>query len=284
VIDFGFTTGSTTAASATVAAVPDSTLFTVGQWICIAGAGNAAKTLPLITQVKTIVNATSITVSPVPAGTLAHAPIGAANVFGNFPQGAVPNAVFPYSNGGSLAIFNPVEGLARGISVLSGASAAGGVIRVNGADIHGVPMSEDITAGAGAGTAYGKKCFKYITSVVPQFSDSGGGHTYAVGWSDTFGYALRADRWEYNAAYWNGLLVPSAVGFTAAVLTDPATRTTGDVRGSVQVGSAGAGTPITAAASSNGALRLTLVQTIAAYNILNSSPANMVPLLGVTQV
>src|SRR5579862_1373059 len=57
-LDFGFTTGTTTTGgTAATVTVPDSTLFYVGQWICIGGAGNSGKTLPLITQVLTLASA-----------------------------------------------------------------------------------------------------------------------------------------------------------------------------------------------------------------------------------
>src|SRR6266853_3310976 len=42
-LNLGFTTGNITAGSATVT-VPDSTIFQIGQWVCIGGAGNSAKT------------------------------------------------------------------------------------------------------------------------------------------------------------------------------------------------------------------------------------------------
>src|ERR1700731_218888 len=42
-LDFGFTTGTTTAANSAIV-VADNTLFTLGQWLCIGGAGNSGKT------------------------------------------------------------------------------------------------------------------------------------------------------------------------------------------------------------------------------------------------
>src|SRR5579862_6119232 len=63
-LDFGFTTGTTTTGgtSATIT-VPDSTVFYVGQWIAVGGAGKSDKSIPLITQVLALATATTITVS-----------------------------------------------------------------------------------------------------------------------------------------------------------------------------------------------------------------------------
>jgi hypothetical protein len=273
-LDFGFTTGTTVAASATVT-VPDSTLFEVGQWICISGAGNSAKTASLLTQVLTLATATTITVFPVPTGALSFAPIGSANLLSTFPSGAVPNAASPYVNGGVASIFNPIEGLARNVAIAANAGASGNACLVSGYDVFGVPMSETITAVA-ASTVWGKKAFKYIASIVPGTTDAG--HTLSAGWGDTFGFNLRADRWAYTEVVYNGVIVPTSVGFTGAVAA-----ASGDVRGTIQVSANGAGTPITAAAATNGVIRLTMMISVPAWNLLNGSPANTVPLLGATQ-
>lgn len=273
-MDFGFTTGTTVAASATVT-VPDSTLLEVGQWICISGAGNSANTASLLTQVLTLATATTITVFPVPTGSLSFAPVGSANLLSSFPSGALPNAAAPYVNGGVASIFNPIEGLARCVAIAANTGASGNACLVSGYDIYGVPMSETITAVA-ASTVWGKKAFKYIASIVPATTDAG--HTLSAGWGDTFGFNLRADRWAYTSVVWNGLFVPSAVGFTGAVAA-----ASGDVRGTIQLSGNGAGTPITASSASDGTKRITMMMSVPAWNLLNGSPSNTVPLFGAAQ-
>jgi hypothetical protein len=275
-IDFGFTTGTTTAGNATIAAMPDSSQLAVGEWICIGGAGNAAKTASLFTQVISLPTATTATVFPAPLGSLAHAPIGHANLGNPTPVGTVPTGVSMHYDGGLGAFFCPGEGLARVVSVVSG---AGGVVvfTVNGYDIYRRPMSQTLTAN-GVTTANTLKAFKYISSIVPATTDAG--HTYSFGWGDVFGLNLRADLFEHLDVKWQGLVPVIGTGFTAAVTTNPATAATGDVRGTVNVATLAA--PVGGA--SNGARRLVIAQRVTPWQGIFSTPVGSVPLYGVTQV
>lgn len=280
--DFGFTTGTTVAGNKTVT-VPDSTLFQVGQWIVIGGAGNSGNTASLITQVQTLATATTITVSVAPTGALTYAPIGNANFYGAWPAQGVPNAVNPYVNGGVAALFNPVEVLARAVSITGVSGGAGGAFLVKGYDIYGVAMSETITVGAGAVTKYGQKAFKYVVSITPQFSDA---HNYSAGNSDTFGCALRTDKWEYVQIFWNASFATTATGWVQALQpgSGPSTATTGDVRGTVQVGSKGNGSALaTIGANADGVKRLAIMMSVPLYNLVNATPVNSTPMFGLAQ-
>lgn len=276
-LDFGFTTGNTNG-TATVT-VPDSTLFYQGQWICISGAGNSAKTLPLICQVLTLPTATTITVSPTPASTLNNSAIGSANFYGAFPPQGVANAVNPYVSAGVAAVFNPLETLARNVSISGNAGSTAQNFTVRGYDVYGMAMSEVIAFAGGAVTTFGKKAFKYIASVTPATTDAG--HTLSVGIADTIGFHLRSDRWEYANIFYNGTFVTTSAGWLAAVA--PAS---GDVRGTVQLSSGGAGgtgTAISGGTITTGALRLTIMMSVPLWNLINATPNNTVPLLGQTQ-
>lgn len=279
-IDFGFTTGTTTAGNASVP-VPDSSLFALGQWICIGGAGNSAKTASLITQVIGSADATHITVNPAPSGSLSNAPIGNCNVPGPLP-GSAPNAVSPYITGGLGTFFNPAETIARCISITGSASATGGTFTVRGWDVYGVPMSENITIGAGAVTKFGQKAFKYIKSVTPGFTDA---HNYSVGYGDTFGLHIRSDKWEFLNIFYNGTFATTSSGWLARDNTNPATATTGDVRGTVQTSANGNGSTPSAPlnTATNGSIRLTIAMTVPLYNNLFGTPLNSVPMFGQTQ-
>src|SRR5262249_7711252 len=106
-IDFGFTTGTTASNSSTVV-VTDNTLFSIGQWLVIPGAGAAGVTnSALITQVASVsgANTTTIFITPVAATALNNNPIGQGNFYGNLaPIGgqlgqavaASANAAEPY--------------------------------------------------------------------------------------------------------------------------------------------------------------------------------------------
>lgn len=288
-LDFGFTTGTTTAASSAVVVV-DNTLFTLGQWLAIGGAGNAAKTSTLLTQVTAIstANTTTINVFPVPTGSLTNAPIGASNLFNNYlpnatqygPGTPTPNASVNEMVGGMFRIFNPVGAISRNVAIASAsATAAGGAFKVSGYDIHNQAMSETITVAANTTNAvYGKKAFKFIASVVPQFTDTA---TYSVGIGDTFGYPIRADRQESVDFSWAGTFKTTQAGFLGSTNTS-ATLTSGDVRGTLQVSTLGNGTGV-GSTSSNGIARLYIIQTLPLWNTIAGTPTNTAPFFGVSQ-
>jgi len=96
-------------------------------------------------------------------------------------------------------------------------------------------MSEVIAAPASATTVNGKKAFKYISSVVPAFTDA---HNYSVGTTDIYGFPLRSDFFSDVAINYNATAVTANTGYVAAVTTSPATTTTGDVRGTYALQSA----------------------------------------------
>ena len=280
-IDMGFTSGDTTAGNATILTIPDSTIFYVGQWLCVGGAGSATHLSSLICQVTAVPTTTTVVVSPAPLGTLVGSPIASANSYGPFPAGATAVGVQPYWWGGEGLIFNPQEGIARGLSVTGVASGIGGTIVVAGYDVYGVKMTENIVATTGATTAYGNKAFKYIASVTPLFTDA---HNYYIGLSDVFGFNLRSDEWEFTQTLWNGGLLTANTGWTAALGNTAVTATaaTADVRGTFQISASGPGTFASATASS-GAIRLTMMTAVKMPNAVNASAMNPAPLLGLTQ-
>ena len=294
-IDFGFSTGTTVANSSTVA-VYDSTKYTVGQWIVIGGAG-ISNTSSFFTQVQSIgtSNTTTITVAPVAPAASSSAPIGQANIFGAglypSPTQFGPSAVAgtyasPNIQAGLLRVHNSAETLARNVSITlaTGGVATAVTFLVSGWDVWRAPMTELITSPAttSATVSYGQKAFKYISSVTPQ-SASTGGNSYAVGIGDVFGLPFRADEWEQTNSFWAGTASANSTGFTAAATTAPATNTTGDVRGTFQVGASGRGSAITGTLSANGTSRLAIIQNLGIWNVVFGTPNNTVPMFGVAQ-
>lgn len=294
-IDFGFATGTTTANSSTVA-VNDSTKFTVSQWICIGG-GGASNSSSFLTQVQTIgtTNNTTLTVSPLPPAATSSAPIGQAHLYGanllpapyNFGPGtSSPTSVQGDIQAGMSRVHNPAEQLARNISITlaTGGVATAVTFLVTGYDLWHNLTTELITSPAttSATTTYGQKAFKFLVSIVPQ-SASTGGNSYAAGIGDTFGYPFRADEWEQTVNMWAGTTSVNSLGFTAAATAVPATNTTGDVRGTLQIGAAGKGTALTGTLSANGTSRLAIIQNVGVWNVVFTTPNNTAPLFGVNQ-
>jgi len=141
----------------------------------------------------------------------------------------------PFGQSNSISLWNPQAMVARAVSVTGSSSATGGNITISGYDIYGVPMSEVIAAPASATTVNGKKAFKYISSVVPAFTDA---HNYSIGTTDIYGFPLRSDNFGDVAINYNATGITANTGYTAAVTTSPATTSTGDVRGTYALQSA----------------------------------------------
>jgi hypothetical protein len=141
----------------------------------------------------------------------------------------------PFGSPSTIYLWNPQAIIARAVNVTGSSSATGGNITINGYDIYGVPMSEVIAAPASATTVNGKKAFKYISSVVPAFTDA---HNYSVGTTDIYGFPIRSDNFGDVAINYNAAAITANTGYTAAVTTSPATTTTGDVRGTYALQSA----------------------------------------------
>lgn len=139
----------------------------------------------------------------------------------------------------SVQLSDPTKSIARAVSITGSTSATGGAFLVTGYDLYGNLQTETVTAGAGAVTTDGAKTFKFITKVVPQFTDA---HNYSVGTADIFGFPLRVDTFAYARIAWNNGVITANTGFTAADTTSPATATTGDVRGTYATQSASDGT------------------------------------------
>lgn len=150
-----------------------------------------------------------------------------------------------YSN---TVCYDAATMLGRAVAIRSVGDDSGATFVVAGYDIYGYPLSETITGSSGApGTANGKKAFKAVTSVTPAGTLSGS--NVSVGQSDIFGLPILATAQSALVGYWNNLILYGTGTFVAAVLTSPATATTGDVRGTLVPGSA-----------SDGSKRLTLFQ------------------------
>lgn len=295
-LDFGFTTGSTVANSSTVHTI-DNTFFQVGQWVIVGNVGNSALTRSLITQVQSLnSNGTGITIAPVAAATLTSVPIGQANLFGSDqvppatqfgPAAASANAhsFAGMMKAGLAKVINPRETLARTINIATDTTVAFTAV-VTGYDVWGNLMTEMITVAAttGATSVVGTKAFKYILSVVP--GTGNGTNLVSVGLGESFGFPYRVDEWDQTETTWANSRSTNSNGFNVRDLTSPATNTTDDVRGTVQVSTAvAAGALATAisAVATNGTSRLSMKQTLGVWNQIAATPLNTIPMFGIAQ-
>lgn len=117
--------------------------------------------------------------------------------------------------------------------VTHGSSVVAMTILVTGLDVYDVEMSEllTITATGTSKTANGLKAFKEITSVAITAAADAEANTLNLGTGDVLGLPFRVDANDLIQARFDNL-VDIAV-FVPAVTTDPATTTTGDVRGTI---------------------------------------------------
>ncbi len=299
-IDFGFTTGTTTASSSTVVVV-DNRLFSLGQWIIIPGVGGTTN-VPLFTQVTAFgtaspANFTTLQVSPVPGTALSNVPIGQANLYSNFlPSGAaggvsgpstpVPNAYEPYRSAGLAAGLDPSQSVTRNLTVrASGATSGTAALLVTGYDIYGQPMAEKIICNS-TNVVAGLKAFKYIQNIsVLLAATTGSSALVTVGVGDVVGMNLRSDRWEFSDIFYNSGFALNSQGWTAAT-TVVATNTTGDVRGAVNASTLLVGNTsgsATAGGVLDGVKRITIFQNVPFYSAISATPLNFTSIIGVAQ-
>ena len=160
--------------------------------------------------------------------------------------------ITPSTVGGSVQMWNPQAMCSRTLIITcNSSSGTGGVFTVNGLDVFGFPMTEQLTSAPGSAlTVSGLKAWKYIKSITPNFTDAT--YTYSVGTTDAIGLPIRSDVYQTGATYdvslmMNNAIIAATTGYTAAVKTT-ATATTGDVRGTYALQTSSNGTLVFAAA------------------------------------
>lgn len=143
---------------------------------------------------------------------------------------AIDGAATPLSMGqdGTINLYNPANMIARNVTLTSSGNDSGATFTVVGFDVYGAPMVETIT-GANAGTAVGKKAFKYIQSITPAGTLAAGPATVSAGIGSVFGLPLFVGNIGDALIVWNNAIQTN--GTFVAGDTTTATATTGDVRG-----------------------------------------------------
>jgi hypothetical protein len=140
----------------------------------------------------------------------------------------------------STWLWNPICLLGRVVSVTAATGATYTTATVNGYDVYGYPMSENITLTANS-TVAGKKAFKYIKSVVLSGGTADTTHAYSVNTTSVVGLPIRSDSASevvVNSGASQVVLPANTAfasnGFLPADRTTPS-ATTGDVRGTIDL-------------------------------------------------
>ena len=157
------------------------------------------------------------------------------------------------------------------LTTVSGTIVISRNLTISGYDYYGQPMTEVIATGttsSAVANVSGKKAFYQVSSIAINGSLP---VAITVGTTDIFGLPVRC----FDAGYvvkvgWNNTLAQDAGTLTVADMTNPATKTTGDVRGTYLPSSA-----------SDGVKRL--VMTIAVPAIAVGPNATRTGALGVNQ-
>ena len=285
-IDAGFTSGSITAGTKTLT-IPAGAwrYFRKGMAIGVAGAG-ASASLPLLTFVTATpaIGATTVTLNDAAGTTATSLAVYSVepDLIGQ-PNFITTTGAWPAVPAGTAVnVWDPAQLGSRTLKVVSNnAGDTGYAVVVRGWDVYGVPMTESIAVTAN-GTTHGKKAWKYISTFT--LTKSGGGTTLGslvVSYEDSIGLPLAADQFEGVLVFWGGALQSSTTGVLVADRTNPATQTSGDTRGTLQLGTGGANTGFTN--SPNGTLRLTVFQNLPVPSNVGTNNLNTQVMFGVTQ-
>lgn len=266
-IDLGVPRGvSTTSASKTIT-FPNAiecNKYAVGDQVMIGG--GAGSNLPLFTRVTVAAAssaATTLTVNDAVGATMSNAAFA-------WRAKTIIDQPSVYMNAGTMRVIDPTSCLARTLLFTSAGNDSSGTATVVGYDIYNRLVTQTVTL-TNASTVATTKAFKYVLSITPAGTLSGS--NLSVGFQDTFGFALRVDRFDYLKLVVASALITATTGFTAAVLTSPSTATTGDVRGTYALQTA-----------ADNSRRTSIWYTPPPYALQTATPDNTVPLMGQAQV
>lgn len=118
---------------------------------------------------------------------------------------------------------------------ITAAGANTATYRVEGYDQYGQFMTANVAAPS-TSTVATTKAFKKVTRIV-NINATAGTNGLTAGFNNTFGFPVRVTDPAYLVSVkWDATLADNAATVVAAVTTDPATASTGDVRGTIAFG------------------------------------------------
>jgi hypothetical protein len=264
-----------------VASRPNVWRYSKGMWLALAGAGAGGSTL--FAQILAINTAIwQLTLSQNAAVTQASCEVGLTNRYSLYDFGnPAPTGVAAFASSGMGRFLIPECATARGVGVTGVAASTGGNMLIQGFDIFNQLTSEVIAVGAGAVTTYGKKTYKVFLSATPQFNNA---TNYTVVTSDLIGLPLSVlPPPAPQPVLLFGGVAEAGVVTQYADPTNPATTSSGDPRGALQLSAKG---PVAGATFTgpDGASVVSVTQTISAMAACFGNMFNPSPLFGVTPV
>lgn len=237
------------------------------------------------------VSGTALTLTPISSN-------GAFLTTINPPEGGAPVSVVAidstaatlnFGQSGTLAIWNPVAGTGRTITVVTScANSNSEVYIVRGRDMYGFKMTENIIGSTtSSGTGSGKKAFKYVQSIVCSTTVTVTSTGVSVGFNDVFGFPLKAP-YMSGITVWcsttpnnaGTLQALSSLNATVASTVVTQTATTPDIRGTV------ASTFVTNGTSANvtsTGTRITIYQPLTSNMASNVTASDQSAIFGATQ-
>jgi hypothetical protein len=151
---------------------------------------------------------------------------------------SIPAAATITTNTGATASVWTLDA-ARNLIFATSTAAAATVFTITGYDIYMAKMVEQVTIGLGDSTGAGKKAFKYVESIAIYSAGNITTDTVKVGTGDVLGlpYVLTGTG-DFIQASLAGVREATHPTVVKADATSPATATTGDVRGTIDLNSA----------------------------------------------
>lgn len=266
-----------------------------GLWLALLNGGAAGACM--FTQVTSVNPSTGvINVSPAPAVS-GSGQIALTNRYNpNLYAAGPPTGLSSEAPAGSARISIPEVANTRGLGIVAVGAGTATSYLLRGIDGYGSPQSEIVAVGSAAGTYWGKKTYDIFISCTPLSADAGR-TTVQVVVSDFIGLPLSVmsnnsiQSVLYGAPGAQTAQIPTPYATSnytviPADTTSPATQSTGDPRGGIQVSANGPAVALGLTAPATGMVLvgtslLTIQQILDPLAVALSSAVNPGPLLGV---
>ena len=266
-----------------------------GLWLALLN--GAASGASMFAQVVSVNPTTGVIVTSPPPAVNGSGQISLTNRFNPNLYGAgPPTGLSSEAAAGAARISIPEIGNTRGLGIVAVGAGTATSYLLQGIDGYGSPQSEIVPVLAAAATYWSKKTYDIFISLTPLSADTGR-TTVQVIVSDFIGLpmsvlssnGIQSVLYGAPGAQVAGIPVPYALSTYTVIpadLTYPATQTTGDPRGGIQVSANGPAVALGLTAPISGTTlvgtsQLTIQQLLDPLAVALASTVNPGPLLGV---